>query len=96
MNHYAGWKNALIVFFLFISTLYTIPNLYGSDLVIQITVRGAYVVPQIDLTRIFICHFVCGIFFICSTSKKNDDPITCWELMYQSAAKHPFSLSQGK
>jgi len=52
MNHYAGWKNALIVFFLFISTLYAIPNLYGSDLAIQITGAGDYVVQEKDLKSI--------------------------------------------
>ena len=52
MNHYAGWKNALIVFFLFISTLYALPNLYGSDLAIQITGTGDYVVQERDLKRI--------------------------------------------
>ena len=52
MNHYAGWKNALIVFFLFISTLYAIPNLYGSDLAIQITGTGDYVVQEKDLKSV--------------------------------------------
>ena len=52
MNHYAGWKNALIVFFLFISTLYAIPNLYGSDLAIQITGTGDYEVQEKDLKSI--------------------------------------------
>ena len=52
MNHYAGWKNALIVFFLFISTLYAIPNLYGSDLAIQITGTGDYVIQEKDLKSI--------------------------------------------
>jgi len=52
MNHYAGWKNALIIFFLFISTLYAIPNLYGSDLAIQITGTGDYVVQEKDLKSI--------------------------------------------
>ena len=52
MNHYAGWKNALIVFFLFISTLYALPNLYGSDLAIQITGTGNYVVQEKDLKAI--------------------------------------------
>ena len=52
MNHYAGWKNALIVFFLFISTLYALPNLYGSDLAIQITGTGDYVVQEKDLKSI--------------------------------------------
>jgi len=52
MNHYAGWKNALIVFFLFISTLYALPNLYGSDLAIQITGSGDYDVQERDLKSI--------------------------------------------
>ena len=52
MNHYAGWKNALIVFFLFISTLYALPNLYGSDLAIQITGTGDYDVQERDLKSI--------------------------------------------
>ncbi|MBT4974062.1 MAG: protein translocase subunit SecD [Gammaproteobacteria bacterium] len=52
MNHYAAWKNALIVFFLFISTLYALPNLYGSDLAIQITGTGDYIVEDSDLESI--------------------------------------------
>ena len=52
MNHYAPWKNTLIVFFLFISTLYALPNLYGSDLAIQITGTGDYVVEGGDLESI--------------------------------------------
>jgi preprotein translocase subunit SecD len=49
MNHYSGWKNALIVFFLFISTLYALPNLYGSDLAIHITGYGVLVLKDKDL-----------------------------------------------
>jgi preprotein translocase subunit SecD len=52
MNHYAPWKNSLIVFFLFISTLYALPNLYGSDLAIQITGTGDYVLEDGDLESI--------------------------------------------
>ncbi len=52
MNHYAPWKNALIVFFLFLSTLYALPNLYGSDLAIQITGTGDYIVEEGDLESI--------------------------------------------
>jgi len=52
MNHYAPWKNTLIVFFLFISTLYALPNLYGSDLAIQITGTGDYVLEDGDLESI--------------------------------------------
>ena len=52
MNHYAAWKNALIVFFLFLSTLYALPNLYGSDLAIQITGTGDYIVEDSDIDSI--------------------------------------------
>ena len=52
MNHYAAWKNTLIVFFLFFSTLYALPNLYGSDLAIQITGTGDYIVEDSDLESI--------------------------------------------
>ena len=52
MNHYAAWKNTLIVFFLFLSTLYALPNLYGSDLAIQITGTGDYIVEEGDLESI--------------------------------------------
>jgi preprotein translocase subunit SecD len=49
MNHYAAWKNILIVFFLFITSLYALPNIYGSDLAIQISGTGDYVVEENDL-----------------------------------------------
>jgi preprotein translocase subunit SecD len=52
MNHYVPWKNALIVFFLFLSTLYALPNFYGSDLAIQITGTGDYIVEESDLESI--------------------------------------------
>ena len=52
MNHYAPWKNILIVFFLFITSLYALPNIYGSDLAIQITGTGDYVVEENDLEGI--------------------------------------------
>ena len=52
MNHYPAWKNTLIVFFLFLSTLYALPNLYGSDLAIQITGTGDYIVEESDLESI--------------------------------------------
>jgi len=52
MNHYAAWKNTLIVFFLLISSLYAIPNIYGSDLAIQVTGTGDYVVDEVDLDNI--------------------------------------------
>ena len=52
MNHYAPWKNTLVVFFLFITSLYALPNIYGSDLAIQITGTGDYVVKENDLEGI--------------------------------------------
>jgi preprotein translocase subunit SecD len=52
MNYYAAWKNTLIVFFLIISSLYAIPNIYGSDLAIQVTGTGDYVVDEKDLDNI--------------------------------------------
>ena len=52
MNHYAPWKNTLVVFFLFITSLYALPNIYGSDLAIQITGTGEYVVEENDLKGI--------------------------------------------
>jgi len=52
MNYYAPWKNILIVFFLFITSLYALPNIYGSDLAIQITGTGDYAVEENDLEGI--------------------------------------------
>ena len=52
MNHYAPWKNILVVFFLFITSLYALPNIYGSDLAIQITGTGDNVVEENDLKGI--------------------------------------------
>ena len=52
MNHYAPWKNTLVVFFLFITSLYALPNIYGADLAIQITGTGDYVVEENDLEGI--------------------------------------------
>ena len=52
MNHYAAWKNILIVLFLFILGLYALPNLYGSDLAIQISGSGNYEVNKRDLDKI--------------------------------------------
>jgi preprotein translocase subunit SecD len=52
MNHYAAWKNILIVFFLFISGLYALPNLYGSDLAIQISGTDEFTLQQKDSSKI--------------------------------------------
>lgn len=52
MNHYAAWKNILVVFFVFIISLYALPNIYGSDLAIQVSGTGDYVVEENDLEGI--------------------------------------------
>jgi len=52
MNHYPVWKNTIIVFFLFITALYALPNIYGSDLAIQISGTGDYVVQDQDVKNI--------------------------------------------
>ena len=54
MNHNTGWKNILIVFFLLLSTLYALPNIYGSDLAIQISGTGNYIVSDQDVKDIEI------------------------------------------
>jgi len=52
MNHYSGWKNALIAFFLFLSALYALPNIYGSDLAIQISNAGDASIGEQDLAKV--------------------------------------------
>jgi preprotein translocase subunit SecD len=52
MNQYPGWKNALIAFFLLISTLYALPNIFGSDLAVQVSSAGDNAIGQSDLNRI--------------------------------------------
>ena len=49
MNRYSGWKNALIAFFLLLSALYALPNIYGSDLAIQISSAGDDSIVEKDL-----------------------------------------------
>ena len=52
MNHYSGWKNALIAFFLLLSALYALPNIYGSDLAIQISSAGDASIGEQDLATV--------------------------------------------
>jgi preprotein translocase subunit SecD len=52
MNHYPGWKNTLIAFFLLISALYALPNIYGSDLAIQISSAGDASIGEQDLAKV--------------------------------------------
>jgi preprotein translocase subunit SecD len=52
MNHYAGWKNALIAVFLFISVLYALPNIFGSDLSVQISSTGEKPITESDAEKV--------------------------------------------
>ncbi len=52
MNHYSGLRNALIAFFLLLSTLYALPNIFGSDLAVQVSSAGDAAIEQSDLTKI--------------------------------------------
>ncbi|MEO1944683.1 MAG: protein translocase subunit SecD [Candidatus Thioglobus sp.] len=52
MNQYPGWKNALIVFFILISSLYALPNIFGSDLAVQVSSAGDNAISQSDLENI--------------------------------------------
>ena len=52
MNHYSGWKNALIASFLLLSALYALPNIYGSDLAIQISQAGDASISEQDLVKV--------------------------------------------
>ncbi|MDC0446318.1 protein translocase subunit SecD [Gammaproteobacteria bacterium] len=52
MNHYAGWKNALIAVFLFISALYALPNIFGSDLSVQISSTGENPITGSDAEKV--------------------------------------------
>tara|TARA_B110000003_G_C16613200_1_gene520250 strand:- start:3 stop:1850 length:1848 start_codon:yes stop_codon:yes gene_type:complete len=72
MNHYAAWKNILIIFFLFISGLYALPNLYGSDLAIQISGTDEFTLQQKDSSKIEKALAVNNIDFK-SVELKDDD-----------------------
>lgn len=52
MNQYSGLKNTLIVFFLFLSALYALPNIFGSDLALQVSSTGDKVITEADLGKI--------------------------------------------
>ena len=52
MNHYASWKNALIAVFLFISVLYALPNIFGSDLSVQISSTGENSITESDAQKV--------------------------------------------
>ncbi len=52
MNHYSGLRNALIAFFLLLSALYALPNIFGSDLAVQVSSAGDAAIEQTDLRKI--------------------------------------------
>ncbi len=52
MNQYSALKNVLIAFFLTISALYALPNVFGSDLAVQISSAGDKAISTQDLDRV--------------------------------------------
>jgi len=52
MNHYSGLRNSLIAFFLLLSALYALPNVFGSDLAVQVSSAGDAAIGQSDLDKI--------------------------------------------
>ncbi|WP_190600347.1 protein translocase subunit SecD [Candidatus Vesicomyidisocius sp. SY067_SCS001] len=52
MNHYSWYKNALIVFVLLFSILYALPNIFGSDLALQVSSAGNNLIVDQDLVKI--------------------------------------------
>ena len=52
MNHYSALRNALIAFFLLLSALYALPNIFGSDLAVQVSSAGDAAIEQSDLAKI--------------------------------------------
>ena len=51
MNQFPGWKNALIAFFILISLLFALPNIFGSDLAVQVSSAGDSSISESDLDR---------------------------------------------
>lgn len=52
MNHYSGFKNALIAFVLLLSMLYALPNIFGSDLAVQVSSAGNALIVDQDLDKV--------------------------------------------
>ncbi len=52
MNHYSGFRNALIVFVLLLSMLYALPNIFGSDLAVQVSSAGNALIVDQDLDKV--------------------------------------------
>ena len=51
-NQFSPLKNALIAFFLLIAALYALPNVFGSDLAVQVSSAGDKVLLDTDVKRI--------------------------------------------
>ncbi|MBT6360289.1 MAG: protein translocase subunit SecD, partial [Candidatus Thioglobus sp.] len=52
MNQFSALKNTLIAFFLLLSALYALPNVFGSDLAVQISAAGDAAIAQSDLDKV--------------------------------------------
>ncbi len=52
MNQFSALKNTLIAFFLLLSALYALPNIFGSDLSVQISANGDSALTQADLDKV--------------------------------------------
>ncbi len=52
MNQFSPLKNALIAFFIFIAALYALPNIFGSDLAVQISSSGNVVLSEEDIGKV--------------------------------------------
>lgn len=52
MNQHSGFGNTLIVFFLLLSVLYALPNIFGSDLAVQVSSIGKKLITESDLNKI--------------------------------------------
>ncbi len=52
MNHYSWHKNALIAFVLLLSILYALPNIFGSDLALQVSSTSNALIVDQDLVNI--------------------------------------------
>lgn len=52
MNQFSTLKNTLIAFFLLLSALYALPNIFGSDLAVQISASGDAAITQADLNKV--------------------------------------------
>ncbi|QKQ24499.1 protein translocase subunit SecD [Candidatus Ruthia endofausta] len=52
MNHYSGFRNALIAFVLLLSMLYALPNIFGSDLAVQVSSADNALIVDQDLDKV--------------------------------------------